>query len=247
MQWRFAGLSHPGRVRKQNEDAFSLKLAPHGVFILADGLGGHQGGATASRLTVECLEERLGTTPTEGGCSEPNRLSIYLQEAILQASQEIYNRSLQDPSLSGMGCTLLVALLRDQRLLIAHVGDVRGYLWRENKLQQLTSDHSEVAHLVAKGYLSAEEARFYPFRHRIERAVGLSPELAVETRDYEVQIGDRLLFCSDGLWNMLEDAKLSSLLNQERNLESCAVRLEEEANAAGGEDNLTLILVDLID
>jgi len=245
MRWQFAGLSNPGRVRNQNEDAFSLRLAERGIFILADGLGGHLGGKTASRLAVETLETSLEKSLE---CVDVTGLELWpfqLRAAIMGANQIVFDRSQQDLTLAGMGCTLLVAWFSEQELLIGHVGDVRGYLWRNSHLLRLTQDHSEVGQLVAKGYLAEAEARFHPFRHRVDRAVGLSPQLEVEIHSHAIQGSDRLLFCTDGLWNMLDDPCLASLLAQESGLEACTRRLEAEANAAGGEDNLTLILVEL--
>jgi protein phosphatase len=245
MRWQFTGLSNPGRVRNQNEDAFSLRLAERGVFIVADGLGGHQGGQVASRLVVESLETSLGKSLDMRKDLEADHWPMRLQAAFLEANQTVFDCARQNPALAGMGCTLLVACLSGQGLLIGHVGDVRGYLWRNCQLLPLTRDHSEVQQLVARGYLTEMEARYHPFRHRVERAVGLFPQLEVETRTHPIQESDRLLFCTDGVWNMLEDARLRSLLARESGLEECARRLETEANAAGGEDNLTLILVDL--
>jgi PPM family protein phosphatase len=247
MRWQFAGLSHPGRVRTQNEDAFSLRLAHQGIFILADGLGGHLGGKTASSLAVNSLETILEKSSGDLDLPGPTSRTARLHAAIMQANQNVFESAQKDPSLTGMGCTLLVAWLSEEELLIGHVGDVRGYLCRHGQFLRLTQDHSEVGQLLAKGYLTETEARFHPFRHRVSRAVGISPQLEVESHTHAIQDSDRLLFCTDGLWNMLEDARLASLLTRGIGLEACAQRLEAEANAAGGEDNLTLILVDLLD
>jgi protein phosphatase len=125
------------------------------------------------------------------------------------------------------------------------VGDVRAYLCRASLLTRLTADHTEVANLVSEGILSIEEARHYPFRHRVDRAVGIAPAVRVEVQCFNFLPGDRMLFCSDGLWNMVEDHRLAVSLAQESDPGSCTERLRQEALAAGGEDNITLIVVDI--
>lgn len=248
--WRFAGATDRGQVREHNEDAYSVRNGASGVFVVADGLGGHQGGEVASQLAVECVERglvQLAHTSAWRARFNFSRVESQLVQVMRDANAAVYAAAEREPSLRGMGCTLLAALIRKNRVSIAHVGDVRAYLWRDHVLQQLTADHTEVTRLIVEGVLSPQEARHYPFRNRVERAVGGCKNLMVDVQSLDVLIGDRLLFCSDGLWNMLDDANLTEILAQEYETEVCVNRLVHDANAAGGKDNITVILVDLME
>lgn len=272
--WRFAGMTDRGQVREHNEDALSLRHGASGAFVVADGLGGHNGGEVASQLAVECLEDELEELLNTLAEDQDVYSSLFnprcsietrLREAVLQTNATVFAIAERDARLRGMGCTLLVALIHGEQTVIAHVGDVRAYLWRSgvhishsnpnqtfrryqsSQLTQLTTDHTEVARLLAKGLLSPEEALHYPFRHRVERALGLYQNLVVDVQSVSVGSGDRLLFCSDGLWNMLNDTQLATILAEEGEVDACVKRLVREANNAGGEDNITTIVVDMIE
>jgi len=231
---RYAALSDVGKVRERNEDFYH---ADGRLFIVADGMGGHQAGDVASSAAVEeflrCEKESRGVDPLR-------RLRGCLQAA----NRVILKMAEKDPGLRGMGTTFTVLLLEDGAYL-GHVGDSRAYVLRGGTLNPLTRDHSLVEKMVREGFLTAREARRHPKRNIILRALGLSADLAADLVRVEVMPGDRILLCTDGLTSQLEDDQLARLLLEEEDPEACARKLVEAANALGGEDNVTVILVDL--
>lgn len=231
---RYAVRSDVGRVRERNED---FSHADGRLFIVADGMGGHRAGEVASSAAVEeflrCEKENRGLDPLR-------RLRSCLQAA----NRAVLKMAEDDPALRGMGTTFTVLLLEDGAYL-GHVGDSRAYLLRVGALNPLTRDHSLVEKMVKEGFLTPREARLHPKRNVILRALGLTSNLAADLVRVEVRPGDRILLCTDGLTSQLEDEELAAILREEVDPEACARRLVEEANAKGGEDNVTVILVDL--
>jgi len=219
-----------GRQRSGNEDA-AYARAP--LFVVADGMGGARGGEIAARLAVETFERGLG----EGGSVE-QRLAARVQEA----NALIYERAHRERALQGMGTTLTAAYLDDGRLALAHVGDSRAYLFREGRLLRLTQDHSLVSELVRHGKLTEEQAAEHPQRSIITRALGPEPDVEVDTSTHPVQAGDVLLLCSDGLTSMIAEERIAEVLAAASSLRDAAERLIAEANAAGGRDNITVVL-----
>jgi len=240
---RFAGATDVGRGRSHNEDGLSLRGAEQGVFIVTDGLGGHQGGRTASELALNYLESALVEIAGMPEIDLTIRQKLFT-EAVVGSDREIKKVASQDPALLGMGCTMVACLILKSCLLLSHVGDARAYLWRGNILQRLTEDHTEVATLLSKGVLTEEESRFYPYRHRVDRALGLLPDPMADVQVLKARLGDRLLLCSDGLWSMLDDERLRIVLQEESAPQECVTRLVDEANGAGGRDNITLVLIE---
>jgi protein phosphatase len=219
-----------GRQRRGNEDSVFVR-AP--LFVVADGMGGAQAGEVASRIAVEHFQEGL---PEEGTAEE--RLATVVQ----RANREIYDRAHDDASRAGMGTTLTAAYLDDDHVSIAHVGDSRAYLMRDGELTRLTEDHSLVEELRKKGKLTEEEALEHPQRSIITRALGPEPEVEVDTWSYPVRSGDVVLLCSDGLTSMIPEDAVARALAKSPDLETAAARLIHEANAAGGRDNITVVL-----
>ena len=219
-----------GRQRRGNED--SLFSAPP-VFAVADGMGGAQAGEVASRIAIEAFQQGL---PGTGGAEER------LAEIAREANREIYERSHLGDDYAGMGTTLTAALLEDDHVAIAHVGDSRAYMYREPELVRLTRDHSLVDELVQRGKLTEEEALEHPQRSIITRALGPEPEVEVDTWTYPVQPGDVLLLCSDGLTSMIGESEIAGILQSEPSLDAAASRMIDAANEAGGRDNITVIL-----
>ncbi len=219
-----------GRQRRGNEDS-SFVRAP--LFVVADGMGGAQAGEVASRIAVEHFEQGL---PAEGTAEE--RLAAVVQ----RANREIHERSYADASRAGMGTTLTAAYLEDDHVAIAHVGDSRAYLMRGGELTRLTEDHSLVEELRKKGRLTEEEALEHPQRSIITRALGPEPEVEVDTWSYPVRPGDVVLLCSDGLTSMIPEDAIARAIAESPYLEAAAARLIAEANAAGGRDNITVVL-----
>lgn len=223
-----------GMVRPGNEDAY---LVAPPLYVVADGMGGHRGGEVAARLAVTTLSTR-GPEIASGDASG-------LVEAMREANGIILRSSQEDDRLRGMATTCTAAVVRGRVARIAHVGDSRAYLFHESRLTQLTDDHSVVAQLVREGYLTPAEAAVHPRRNVIMRALGSIDDVDIDTAEVILDAGDRLLLCSDGLTNCLNDATIAALLDDGRDARSAAERLVERANAAGGPDNITVVVVDV--
>jgi serine/threonine protein phosphatase PrpC len=219
-----------GRQRRENEDC-ALARAP--VFVVADGMGGAQAGEVASRIAVDAFAQGL---PDSGSPEE--RLASRVQEA----NQKIWEQSRTRHEHAGMGTTLTAAFLEDSELAIAHVGDSRAYLFRDGSIRRLTQDHSLVDELVRRGKLTEEQAAEHPQRSIITRALGAEPTVEVDTWTYPVRAGDVILLCSDGLTSMVPEERLQEILAETSDLKLAAQKLIDEANAAGGRDNITVVL-----
>ena len=222
--------SNTGNKRRRNEDSFVV--APP-LFAVADGMGGAQAGEVASKLAAAALADTdLGSAGGE------ERVVALIQEA----NRRVYERSHADPSASGMGTTITVALVEGTRVTFGHVGDSRAYLLRDGVLEQLTEDHSLVNELMKSGKLSPEEAETHPQRSVITRALGTDPDVDVDTFVVEAKEGDLFLICSDGLTTMVGDEDILDLLERSHNdLDRAAKSLVAAANRAGGEDNITVV------
>lgn len=234
---RVAGLSDLGRKRRQNEDAFVCEPP---LFAIADGMGGAQAGEVASRLAAAVIEE--GAAAIEDGEG--------VATVVRAANARIFERAVHDPSVAGMGTTATVALVdeKDGSVTIAHVGDSRAYRYRDGALEQLTTDHSLVGELVRSGRLTEAEAAVHPHRSVITRALGTDADVEVDTLTLDAAPGDLLLLCSDGLSAMVRDDEIERLLSSNGgDPEKAAHALIGAANAAGGEDNITVVLVELVE
>jgi len=234
---RASALTDTGRRRPHNEDTF---VCDPPLFAVADGVGGAQAGEIASRLAAATLEERLPGSLGTGT----------LTSLILEANNRIYTRALGDPEAAGMG-TVVTALLVDETagtVAIGHVGDSRAYRIRAEVLEQLTPDHSLVGELVRAGRLSIEEAEQHPQRSVITRAVGTEPVVEVHTEILDALPGDLFLICSDGLTDLVRDERILELIAAAGDDPEAAVQsLVDAANGAGGIDNITVILFEILD
>ena len=226
---QYAVASDTGRRRRRNEDNYVV--APP-LFAVADGMGGAQAGEVASGLAASALEEY--SAELQG----PERVEALIQEA----NRRIYARASIDPSASGMGTTMTVALVEGMSVVIGHVGDSRAYLVRGDTMEQLTEDHSLVNELLKSGKLSEEEAHVHPQRSVITRAVGTDPDVDVDAFTIEAEDGDVFLLCSDGLTDMVHDVDILDLVDRNRGDLVKAVRaLVQFANKEGGDDNITAV------
>jgi serine/threonine protein phosphatase PrpC len=244
----WSAVTDRGRVRRKNEDHVSTN-AGIGTFVLADGMGGHRGGEVASAIAVntvlECLEAQLPQlTPGEidenlGYTGE----SLAAREAVIQANQKIYDSSCEQPQYAGMGTTLVVTVFYLDRLSIAHVGDSRLYRFRQEQLEQLTSDHTMRQELVDRGFYTEQEARSMVQRNLVTRALGVDESVAVDIQEELVLPGDLYALCSDGLYDMLDEEVIARVLGACDDLQQCAQKLIDLANSNGGKDNISLILV----
>jgi protein phosphatase len=226
-----------GRRRIQNEDVF---VCSPPLFAVADGMGGAQAGELASRLAAAALEERAAEVHGEEAVAA----------LVREANARIFRRAVTDPATAGMGTTVTVALLDEARgtLALAHVGDSRAYLIRDGQLEQLTVDHSVVGELVRAGRLTEEEALQHPYRSAITRALGTEAEVTVDTRTVETAPGDLFLICSDGLTTMVRDDEILAVASAGAGDPGrIADALVGAANAAGGEDNVTVVLFEIVE
>jgi serine/threonine protein phosphatase PrpC len=232
----FAG-TDVGRARSGNEDSY---FCGRTVFAVADGLGGHQGGEVASAVAVEPLAALDGRE-----FADPAEAAEALTAAIRKANAAILDQAAGDPGLWGMGTTVTAAALAGERhLQLAHVGDSRAYLLRDGSLEQLSTDHTVVAELVRRGRLTPAQAAIHPERSILTRAVGLDPRIPVDTPDpLELQDGDQVLLCSDGLTEAVDDDQIAQVLSAEPDGNAACQALIEAANAAGGPDNITVVLL----
>jgi protein phosphatase len=236
MKLNFTGLSDPGLVRSNNQDYYYID--PEGrFFIVADGMGGHAGGEEASRIATTVIQEYL-----LAHWDKPDSSEKLLEQALWQANQSILEDQQSHPERADMGTTVVVVIFRDSTWC-AHVGDSRLYRLRESKLEQVTEDHTWVARAIKIGDITPDEARTHPFRHVLSRCLGREDLHQVEVQPLDVQDGDRLLLCSDGLTEELVDHKIADSLHHIPILDQAAVSLVEAAKEQGGHDNITIVIV----
>lgn len=247
------GITDIGRKRQRNEDSY-LVNDKIGLYIVADGMGGHAGGEFASKIAVSTVEEIIrgedrvrSNVPndsyldTDASASEGQEQER-LKEAINRAGNMIVRRAFEDPELKGMGTTSTVMFIANDKAYIAHVGDSRAYCVRDGQIIQITEDHSLVHEQLKSGLITEEEAKTHQLKNIITRSVGVQEEVEVDTVVWKIQVGDSYLLCSDGLSNMVHDHELQDIITK-FNAEQAARELVDLANSRGGEDNITLILL----
>ena len=243
------GLTDVGKKRKHNEDSLLIEK-DDGLFIVADGMGGHAAGEVASKITVETIGEFIASTRQKEEATWPfkynhalhfnsNRLAV----AIEKANERVMAAVAAQPWLKGMGTTVVAGLMNEKILALAHVGDSRAYLFRGGQLSRLTDDHSWVHEQVAAGILTEDEAKSHPLKNVVTRALGGGPSVAPDLQELAFQPGDLFLFCSDGLTTMLSDEEIAEAVEGEADPEKLTRTLIEEANERGGVDNITVVLV----
>jgi serine/threonine protein phosphatase PrpC len=221
-----------GLIREGNEDSY---LTDEPLFAVADGMGGHRGGEVASQLAVETLEKLF-----KKGIGE-------LPEQVQEANRVVFERSVVDEKVAGMGTTLTAALVEGDRVRLAHVGDSRAYLLRERGLRLLTEDHTLVHRMVTEGEISKEEAQTHPQRSVLTRALGVETVVDVDDDTVQVRPGDRLLLCTDGLTSMVSEQAVEEVLRAVPDPQEAAQRLVQLANEGGGSDNTTVVVLDFSD
>lgn len=222
-----------GRVRENNQDSILVE-AP--LFGVADGMGGHLAGDVASATAVEVVTRMSKESP-----GDPTQLPAFIKAA----NQAIWAKSQEDPQLQGMGTTFTLALLEDSTAHLAHVGDSRAYLMREGRLRQITEDHTLVERMVQEGRITREDAPHHPQRSIITRALGADQDVEVDTFEQPIEEGDKILLCSDGLSSMLDDDAIGEALRSGERPQQVAERLIALANDAGGEDNISVVILAL--
>ena len=247
----FAERSDTGRKRPHNEDRVAAD-PPRGIAVLADGMGGHKGGEIASALAVETVTRELANRLSGVGAESPDDEayapeSLLARDVINEANTIVYETARTQPQYEGMGTTLVVALFYDDRLTLAHVGDSRAYRFRNGRLEQLTRDHTLMQELIDRGFYTPEEARASLNRNIVTRALGIEESVNADLQEEIALPGDLYLLCSDGLNDMVDDDTIRLTLDKfGDNLEAAADRLIEEANGNGGQDNVSVVLVRIL-
>jgi protein phosphatase len=248
------GTTNVGRKRKHNEDAYALDVTDEGLFIVADGMGGHAAGEVASKITVDTVGEFIAATRQKEEATWPfkynhelhfnsNRLAV----AIEKANERVMAAVAAQPWLKGMGTTVVAGLLNGKVLSLAHVGDSRAYLYRDGQLSRLTDDHSWVHEQVAAGILTEEEAKSHPLKNVVTRALGGGSSVSPDLQELNFSAGDVFIFCSDGLTTMLSDEEIRDAVASEEDPQKLCNRLVEMANDKGGVDNITVVVARITD
>lgn len=238
---KYSVLTDVGRMRSKNQDAafatdHKIGTLPN-LFVIADGMGGHNAGEYASSLAIDVLKTQVAT----GEGMQPIQI---IDQGITTANRAIYEEAAQDVTKAGMGTTVVVATLQEGHLSVANVGDSRLYLLGQDGLRQITRDHSVVEEMVRKGEVPKEAARNHPKRNLITRAVGAEQEVKTDFFDEQLHAGDVILMCTDGLTTMVKEEEITQILASETDIDEKAASLVERANANGGRDNITVIVIE---
>lgn len=243
-----AGETNVGMKRTHNEDAFDL-IDDERLYLVADGMGGHASGEVASKMAIETLREFFSATSQDPEATWPYKMDKArgyeenrLITGIKLANLRIHEAAQREPKLRGMGTTLVTILVTDEGVLIAHVGDSRVYRLRQNKLEQLTDDHSLLNDYIKMKRLTEEEIANFPHKNVIVRALGMKETVKVDTRLDPPQPGDLYILCSDGLCGPVSDQEIGEIAASTNDLKAIASKLIERANANGGPDNVTVVL-----
>ncbi len=224
--------THSGQVRKENEDAL---LVEGRLYVVADGMGGHNAGEVASAMAIKSLQAAAGGITDEAS----------LNAALDKANEAIYEESMTNHVHHGMGTTIAALVMTEDSVVVGNIGDARIYRWHEGSLSRITKDHSYVQELVDEGIISLEEARVHPRRNIVTRALGIDGEVEASTSTLPITVGARYVLCSDGLVDEVTDAEIAAILTRHSDSQAAADALVSAANAAGGRDNVTVIVVDV--
>lgn len=244
MKYTFHALSDAGRARSNNEDSVAFDEAMQ-VGVLADGMGGYNAGEVASGMASAFVKSELvrwlSVAPPSVNSSDIKRA---IEICVANASRSILEAARANPQYAGMGTTLVLGVFQDQRLLLGHIGDSRCYRWRGAELLQITKDHSLLQERIDAGLLTPAQAATAPNKNLVTRALGVEAGGLLEINEHQVEPGDIYLMCSDGLSDMVPDAAIATILQNETALKPMAARLVAQANQNGGRDNITVLLVE---
>jgi PPM family protein phosphatase len=240
-EWAFR--TDTGLCREQNEDAFIIE-PEIGLFLLSDGMGGHRGGEIASAFVSETLSVRIETGLYQLRSMKSQAVRSFLTKAITCHNREVHVEGISESGIKGMGATLVLCLIQNGRAYVANLGDSRFYRLRDGKLTRLTKDHTVVSELIEQGMDSADPAFVYEYSGVITQYMGMEEPADPHVRSFKLQSGDRLLLCSDGLTDMLDDQVIQDILTSRNDLDEAVETLVREANHAGGHDNITTLLIE---
>lgn len=235
-------LTDRGKVRTHNEDAGGIFYNESNqlLAIIADGMGGHQAGDVASQMAINAMKERWEETKR---FSSPEEVETWLKKHISEVNALIYRHAQSNKECEGMGTTIVSAVCLDEHLIIAHIGDSRCYVFRQQTIEQVTEDHSLVNALVQSGQLSKDDAATHPRRNVVLRALGSEEKVNIDVQTVPLEKGIKVLLCSDGLTDKIRDEELSEIVPEDKPIEEIGRKLIDLANERGGEDNISLILL----
>ena len=240
----YAGKSHKGMVRSSNQDSFRIIKSPDGkvhIFVIADGMGGHNSGELASGMAVSCAVDFVGK----------NREKVFLQDdyrdiisrMMAEANASIFNKAQEDITNVGMGTTMITAIFDGNRLFIGHIGDSRVYMIKNTSINKITVDHSLIEEMINSGAITREEAKDHPSRNIITKAIGCTSQVEIDTYFYNVENNDIIVLCTDGLTNMVAEEEIKRVVEESRDPEEACSTLVDMANDRGGIDNITVIVI----
>jgi serine/threonine protein phosphatase PrpC len=243
MNFEYFAQTDPGQIRDNNEDSVVID-DENQLVVLADGMGGYNAGEVASAMATSFVKIELGRWLLEGGhVASTRELKRAMEICIDNANRSIFNSANANPSYAGMGTTMVMGVFVGSRAMIGHVGDSRCYRLRGTTLQQLTRDHSLLQEQIDAGLISEEQAKFATHKNLVTRALGVEDTVLLEVNEFRVEDGDIYLFCSDGLSDMVADERLAAILQPDGTLVDKGGSLVDAANASGGRDNISVILV----
>ena len=243
---RWGAASDVGKVRDENEDSL-VSEAELGLFLVSDGMGGHRGGALASKIVAEDLPVMIETRLAKLRGHSIRAIRAMLKRTIAEQNRQLQMEGTSEAGDKGMGATVVLALLRDGRAYVANMGDSRMYLLRKGRLSQRSRDHSVVSGLLRRGKIDAEEAQNHDAQGQITHYVGMEEEGRPYVRSFMLKEGDRLLLCTDGLTDAICDKAIAKILKEQANPQAACEALVRAANTAGGHDNVTTIIVDCLE
>ena len=243
MIYQFSSRTDAGLARPNNEDAV-LVDEPNRLGILADGMGGYNAGEIASGMAATLIRAQLGAwlEQKKAGGASARDLRRAIELSVEEANRTVFRASQTNPAYAGMGTTLVMAVFQDQRIMVAHIGDSRGYRLHGGRLSRITRDHSLLQEQLDAGLITAEQAANSSYRNLVTRALGVEDTVIVEVNEVRVDAGDCFLLCSDGLSDMIDDAMIADILRLDAPLDERAARLVDTANAHGGRDNISVLL-----
>ncbi|MGI5920297.1 MAG: Stp1/IreP family PP2C-type Ser/Thr phosphatase [Syntrophomonadaceae bacterium] len=229
------GMSNIGLVRQNNEDSFLVNVEK-GLFAVCDGMGGHKGGEVASSLAIQCIENSADFNTID-------EARVALTSAVEKANAVIYKQGRENPDLHEMGTTVTAAAIIDNQMVVVHVGDSSLYLIHDDSVSKITRDHTLAERMVVEGLLQREEIRRNAYNHILTRAVGTSENIVIDVFVSDINQGDRILLCTDGLTDLVEDQDIKEFLADQHDLAQAAQNLINLALSRGGHDNITTVLV----
>jgi protein phosphatase len=243
LPFRWGAVSDVGKVRQENQDVFLVEPEV-GLFLVCDGMGGHRGGALAAKTIAEDLPPAIENKLDMLRAPSPRAIRLLLRQALAEQSRQLQMEGTSENGYKDMGATVVVALLQTGRAYIANLGDSRAYRYCGGRLRQITKDHSVVSELLEKGQIKPNEAENHATQGQITRYVGMEDKAHPHVRSFGLKAGDRLLLCTDGLTDLVGDNEITGILQGSRDCQAACKSLVEAANAAGGTDNVTVVIVD---